>query len=277
MAERVSGVKASVGFASETGPRERNEDFGGAVFGWELPKPRRDVVAADRRRHWRRQGRPYRRRNRGARLSRRLLRPARDHGGAPRRGDRHQLAQRLDLFPRPARPGARRHGLHLHRARAARADRACAACRRHAAPIGWAAIAWRCLTTDHVREGTTGSGRSNILFRALGVETEVRLDYATQPVALHDRFLLCSDGVHGSLAARSHRRHPARALGVGRFRARAGRRRARCRLDRQLHRPGDRRGRAADGGIGRGRRRRHHATAADPDADRRRDGRRLSC
>ncbi len=46
MAERVSGVKASVGFASETGPRERNEDFAGAVFGPELPQPRRDVVAA---------------------------------------------------------------------------------------------------------------------------------------------------------------------------------------------------------------------------------------
>jgi len=46
MAERYSGVKASVGFASETGPRQRNEDFGGAVFGWELPKPRSDVVAA---------------------------------------------------------------------------------------------------------------------------------------------------------------------------------------------------------------------------------------
>src|ERR1700686_505765 len=46
MAERVSGVKGRVGFAPETGPRERNEDFGGAVFGWELPKPRRDVVAA---------------------------------------------------------------------------------------------------------------------------------------------------------------------------------------------------------------------------------------
>ena len=54
-----------------------------------------------------------------------------------------------------------------------------------------------CLTTDHVRED--GTGRSNILNRALGVETEVRLDYATQPVALHDRFLLCSDGVHGTL------------------------------------------------------------------------------
>src|SRR5271168_65836 len=46
MAELVSGVKATVGFASETGPRKRNEDFGGAVFGWELPQPRRDVVAA---------------------------------------------------------------------------------------------------------------------------------------------------------------------------------------------------------------------------------------
>src|SRR5580658_10057578 len=46
MVERVSGVKASVGFASETGPRKANEDFGGAVFGLELPQPRRDVVAA---------------------------------------------------------------------------------------------------------------------------------------------------------------------------------------------------------------------------------------
>src|SRR6202045_1052620 len=46
MAERVSGVKASVGFASETGPRKPNEDFAGAGFGAELAEPRRDVVAA---------------------------------------------------------------------------------------------------------------------------------------------------------------------------------------------------------------------------------------
>ena len=46
MVERISGVKASVGFASETGPRKRNEDFAGAVFGSELPRPRRDAVAA---------------------------------------------------------------------------------------------------------------------------------------------------------------------------------------------------------------------------------------
>jgi hypothetical protein len=54
-----------------------------------------------------------------------------------------------------------------------------------------------CLTTDHVRE--VGTGRSHTLVRALGVETELRLDYASQPVAQHDRFLLCSDGVHGYL------------------------------------------------------------------------------
>ena len=46
MAERISSVKVSVGFASETGPRKRNEDFAGAVFGPELPEPRRDLVAA---------------------------------------------------------------------------------------------------------------------------------------------------------------------------------------------------------------------------------------
>src|ERR1700724_1017868 len=46
MAQRVSGIKVRVGFVSETGPRKRNEDFAGAVFGPELPAPRRDVVAA---------------------------------------------------------------------------------------------------------------------------------------------------------------------------------------------------------------------------------------
>ncbi|MGA2089369.1 MAG: hypothetical protein ABSG66_10690, partial [Stellaceae bacterium] len=46
MAEGGDGVQASVGFVSETGPRKRNEDFVAAVFGAELPEPRREVVAA---------------------------------------------------------------------------------------------------------------------------------------------------------------------------------------------------------------------------------------
>ena len=53
------------------------------------------------------------------------------------------------------------------------------------------------LTEDHSREA--GQGQSRLLTRALGAEAEVRLDYAAQPVALYDRFLLCSDGVHGVL------------------------------------------------------------------------------
>jgi len=58
-----------------------------------------------------------------------------------------------------------------------------------------------CLTIDHVRQD--GTGRSHTLTRALGVEAEVRLDYAAQPIGLHDRFLLCSDGVHGFLTEQS--------------------------------------------------------------------------
>ena len=52
------------------------------------------------------------------------------------------------------------------------------------------------LTTDHVRDDR---GRSPVLTRALGIEAQLRLDYASHPVALHDRFLLCTDGVHGAL------------------------------------------------------------------------------
>jgi serine/threonine protein phosphatase PrpC len=45
------------------------------------------------------------------------------------------------------------------------------------------------LTTDHVREGP---GHRRALYRALGIEEELRLDYAAQPMSMHDRFLLCA-------------------------------------------------------------------------------------
>src|ERR1700757_5539956 len=41
-----TGVRVSVGFASEAGRRKRNEDFAGALLGAELPEPRQEVVAA---------------------------------------------------------------------------------------------------------------------------------------------------------------------------------------------------------------------------------------
>ena len=46
MATVEAGVRASIGFASKTGPRKANEDFAGAVVGCELPEPRQEVVAA---------------------------------------------------------------------------------------------------------------------------------------------------------------------------------------------------------------------------------------
>jgi serine/threonine protein phosphatase PrpC len=196
MAERVSSVKVSVGFASETGPRKRNEDFAGAVFGPELPEPRRDVVAAIADGIGSTKG--------GREAAEIAVRGFLDgfcdlpetmevrraaatvlnalNGWIHSEGRRDtRLTGMGCTFTALVLRGRVAHVLHVGDTRAyrLRGDRLA------------------CLTIDHVRED--GTGRSNILNRALGVETEVRLDYATQPVALHDRFLLCSDGVYGTL------------------------------------------------------------------------------
>ncbi len=52
------------------------------------------------------------------------------------------------------------------------------------------------LTTDHV----AGSGDfAHALRRAIGFEDTVHFDHATFGLSVHDRFLLCTDGVHGFL------------------------------------------------------------------------------
>ena len=196
MAQRVSGVKVSVGFASETGPRKRNEDFGGAVFGPELPEPRRDVVAAVADGIGSAKG--------GRQASEIAVRGFLDgfcdlpetmevrragaivldslNGWIHSQGARDaELAGMGCTFTALVLRGRTAHVLHVGDTRAYRFSR----------------DRLSLLTADHVRPG--GNGRSNILTRALGVETEVRLDYTTQPVAQHDRFLLCSDGIHGTL------------------------------------------------------------------------------
>jgi serine/threonine protein phosphatase PrpC len=200
MVERMSGVKASVGFASETGPRQRNEDFAGAVFGLELPQPRRDVVAAIADGIGGAKGgrvaaetavrgfldgfcdlpETMEVRRAGATVLNAL------NGWIYSQGQRdNKLAGMGCTFTALVLRGRVAHVLHVGDTRAYR--------------LGGDRLT--CLTTDHVREDGSGAGRSSILNRALGVETEVRLDYATQPLARHDRFLLCSDGVHGILSA----------------------------------------------------------------------------
>jgi len=196
MAEKPAGVRASVGFASETGPRQGNDDFGGAVFGSELPKPRGDVIAAIA------DGIGS---AKGGRIAAEtavrgfldgfcdlpetmeVRRAAASVLNSLNRwiySEAHRSAETAGMgctFTALILRGRIAHVLHVGDTRAyrLRGDRL------------------TCLTTDHVREG--GTGRSNILSRAIGAETEVRLDYAAAPVALHDRFLLCSDGVHGFL------------------------------------------------------------------------------
>ena len=197
MIERVSGVRASVGFASETGPRQRNEDFAGAVFGYELPRPRRDVVAAIADGIGGAKGgrvaaetavrgfldgfcdlpETMEVRRAAARVVNSL------NAWIYSQGQRDNKLTGLGCtFTALVLRGRVAHVLHVGDTRAYR--------------LGGDRLTL--LTTDHLREGGTG-GRSNILSRALGVETEVRLDYASQPLTLHDRFLLCSDGVHAVL------------------------------------------------------------------------------
>ncbi len=197
MAERLlSPVKATVGFASEKGPREQNEDFGGAVFGYELAKPRRDIVAAIA------DGIGGARGGRVAsetavrgfldgfcdlpetmevhRAAATVLNSLNNWIYALAKRD-NKLAGMGCTFTALVLRGRVAHIVHVGDSRAyrLRGDRLAL------------------LTTDHLRE--SAGGRSNILNRALGVEAELRLDYAAQPVALHDRFLLCSDGVHALL------------------------------------------------------------------------------
>jgi serine/threonine protein phosphatase PrpC len=53
------------------------------------------------------------------------------------------------------------------------------------------------LTTDH----TLGApGTTNVLTRAVGAEDRLRADHAVDIVQVHDRYLICSDGVHGRLS-----------------------------------------------------------------------------
>jgi len=55
------------------------------------------------------------------------------------------------------------------------------------------------LTSDHAHGPVD---LAHILYRAVGLEASIRLDHDAHALRLHDRFLLCSDGVHGSLGDR---------------------------------------------------------------------------
>ncbi len=189
-------VRASVGFYSAIGPRPDNEDFAGAVFGADLPEPRGDVVAAIAD-------------GIGSAKGGRVAAETAVRGfldgicELPETTEVQRAASRV--------LGALNAWMHSQGQRDANlAGMGCTFTAlvlrgriAHVVHIG-DTRAYRlsgnrltCLTSDHVRPG--GRGRSSTLYRALGVEAEVRLEYAAQPMARHDRFLLCSDGLYGAL------------------------------------------------------------------------------
>ena len=197
MATVETGVRASVGFASKTGRRKDNEDFAGTLFGAELPDPRQEVIAAIADGIGGAKGGRIAAETavRGfldgfcdlpetmevQRAGSKIISALNGWINTMGRQDPNVAGMGCTLTALVLR-GRIAHLLHVGDTRAYRlsGDRL------------------TCLTTDHVRQD--GTGRSNTLNRALGVEAEVRLDYASQPIALHDRFLLCSDGVHGFLS-----------------------------------------------------------------------------
>ncbi|HEX4027068.1 MAG TPA: protein kinase [Rhizomicrobium sp.] len=189
------GVRASVGFFSDAGPRPDNQDFAAALFGWELQPPRHDVIAV----------------------------LADGIGGAKGGRIAAETTVRgfLDGFcdlseSVPVQRAAAGVAATLNRWIHAQSQRdtllAGMGCtltvlilRGHTAHILHAGDSrlyrlrggsLACLTSDHVRH----SEDTTRLTRALGVEADLRLDYMSQPAALHDRYLLTSDGIHGALA-----------------------------------------------------------------------------
>jgi serine/threonine protein phosphatase PrpC len=196
MVARVPAIRASVGFHSATGRRPDNQDFAAAVFGADLAEPRREVVAAIA------DGVGSARGGRiaaetavrgfldgmcdvpeSAEVQRSAARVL-DSLNAWMYSQGHRdpnLAGMGCTFTALVLRGRIAHIVHVGDTRAYRlsGDRLSR------------------LTTDHAREDR--ASRSTVLYRALGVEAELRLEYSAHPVARHDRFLLCSDGLYGSL------------------------------------------------------------------------------
>jgi serine/threonine protein phosphatase PrpC len=197
VAGRNATIRTSVGFYSAAGPRPENQDFAGAVFGADLPEPRRDVVAAVADGIGSAKGGRVAAEtavrgfldgmcdlpesNEVQRSAARVLDALNAWLHSQGRRD-PRLAGMGCTFTAVVLRGRIAHVVHVGDTRAYRlsGDRL------------------TLLTTDHARESVTDG--STTLYRALGVESELRLEYSAVPMARHDRFLLCSDGLHGWLA-----------------------------------------------------------------------------
>lgn len=184
----------AAGFASLTGPREENQDFAGLYLGTALERARHGIVAG--------------------------LADGVSGGKAGRVAAELAVRALIEGFYAvpdtlgPARAmqaplGAYNRWLHTQGRGDTMTDSATTltalALRgrtAHLVHVG-DSRAWRfadgrltCLTRDHVRPEPD---LKHVLIRAIGIEDGLRLDHASLELALHDRLLLTSDGVHGVL------------------------------------------------------------------------------
>lgn len=191
-------LSVSVGFASEAGPRPRNEDYVGACAPTAPPQSRRGAVAivAD---------------GVGGHSGGRVAAESAVRGFLDAY---YAMPDTLGVLPAASRALESINGwIHAQgRADPALAGMACTfsalALRRrtgHVIHAGdsrvyrWSEGRLDRLTADHVA-GRGDKGR--MLLRAVGLETFIKFDHQTMPLRARDRFLLCSDGVHGTLRDR---------------------------------------------------------------------------
>jgi len=66
---------------------------------------------------------------------------------------------------------------------------------------------FHCLTRDHIHPHPD---QSHVLLRAVGIEEHVHVDHEMVRMEAFDRFLLCSDGVHGTLSDKQIEEHLSR-------------------------------------------------------------------
>ena len=185
----------AAGFASLAGPRADNQDFGGVHLGTALERARHGIVAAVA------DGVSGSKAGRtAAELAVRALVEgfyAMPDTLGPARAMQAPLAAYNRWLHAQGRGEAMENSATTFTALALRGRRA------HLVHVG-DSRAWRfsggrltCLTTDHVRPEPD---LSHVLIRALGIESELRLDHGDLELAEHDRLLLTSDGIHGVLS-----------------------------------------------------------------------------
>lgn len=186
----------AAGFASRLGPRADNQDFGGVHMGTALERARHGVLAALADGvSGGREGRA------AAELAVRALIEG-FYAVPDTLGPAKAMQLPLNAYNRwlhaQARSDTMLNAATTFTALALRGRRA------HLVHVG-DSRAWRYsggrlvrLTTDHVRPEPD---LQHVLIRALGIESELRLDNATLELAERDRLVLTSDGVHGVLSA----------------------------------------------------------------------------